>query len=144
MPSQASRSSRRGSFSTLLGTSKSIVARSPASYAGHSGRPSPLGLPLRANVVHALLMVSASSKRSGVSPVIGATSGLSKTKGISIACDDLKRFPSAWLSQVNRYIHTGAPPAAALRSASSLERRLVPSPWVPVSSSQGEAVGRVL
>ena len=47
---------------------------------------------------------------------------VSKTNGTSTECDDFSRPPKAGVSQSKLYIHTGARPRSALRSASSTDR----------------------
>src|SRR5581483_3788431 len=99
---QAARSAPNGSFSTRHRSSKIIVGRPAVEYRGHSGIPGWLGLPARANAIHAALIRSPSARREGEVPVKGAESRLSNTNGTSTAWGDFRRPPSIGVFYVKR------------------------------------------
>ena len=66
-------------------TAKSRITSSFAEYAGHFGRPSPFGSPVRANATQYAFAAAAVASSSGVVSVPYFARTVSKTNGISVA-----------------------------------------------------------
>src|SRR4029077_5208484 len=89
---------------------------------GHAGIVSLAGSPVRAKVAQVFDTRSASAWARGLWCASPITWSVSKTNGTSTECGDFNHPPKAGVSQSKLYTQTGAPPAAALRSARSTER----------------------